>query len=718
LANYKAKGQMRPKYPRRRGNRHRERYGERRDQRRSLLPAIRPSADPGLRKVFAAIGAPENRPFQPDPFQLEALAAIEHADCLVCVPTGAGKTWIAQMAMARIHQAGGRAWYATPLKALSNSKYSEFGHIFGFENVGILTGDRKENPSASLIVGTTEILRNQLYDVMSRAETLAVDLVVLDEAHFLGDPERGVVWEEVMIYLPQRIRLLMLSATVGNAGQISAWLQSIRGKRCEVVQSTERPVPLFPLFFHPTGELIPFFAKHGRGKDRIHKKIHDYQSQKPRPRLAPRGKLPPFGDMLHVLRKYNLLPAIFFLKSRADCDAALERCLGNSQPDAQRKAAIGRIIDGFVVQSPHIARHRQRELLEDLFVGAHHAGQLPIWKIVIETLMSRGLLDAVFATSTVAAGMNFPARTVVFFNTDRFNGHAFLPLTATEFHQMTGRAGRRGVDRIGFALAVPGKFLDIRLTSRLLASSPSDVDSQIRINFSMTLNLLLSHTPGEVRDLLTYSFASYQRRGGGGPPSGAGQRGGDLLWQDFQRHLGLLREKGYVTEKGMLTADGVWASQLRVDQPLLIAECLQLDLLPADDPALLAALTASLVFDRETEDVAIKGLTPKRMIDAFLEVKRGLSPLMEEMLVLGFPVRPLLMKPAIAVYAWARQYPWEKLSASTQMEEGDLAMLILRTADHLRHIRTLTIAFPESARTAALAVDLLLREPVLTDAGG
>jgi ATP-dependent RNA helicase HelY len=707
---------MRPKYPRRRVRR--QRYEGRRDQRRSFLPAIRPSADPGLRKVFAAIGAPEDRPFQPDPFQLEALAAIEHADCLVCVPTGAGKTWIAQMAMARIHKAGGRAWYATPLKALSNSKYAEFGHIFGSENVGILTGDRKENPSAPLVVGTTEILRNQLYDVMSRAETLAVDLVVLDEAHFLGDAERGVVWEEVMIYLPQRIRLLMLSATVGNAAQISAWLQSIRGRSCEVVQSTERPVPLFPLFFHPGGELIPFFSKHARGKDRIHKKIHEYQSQKPRPQLAPRGKLPPFGDMLQVLRKYSLLPAIFFLKSRADCDAALERCLGNLQLDVQRRAAIGEVIDRFVAQSPHIARHRQREYLEDLAIGAHHAGQLPIWKIVIETLMTQGLLDAVFATSTVAAGMNFPARTVVFFNTDRFNGHAFLPLTATEFHQMTGRAGRRGVDRIGFALAVPGKFLDIPLTGRLLASPPSDVDSQIRINFSMTLNLLLSHTPGEVRDLLTYSFASYQRRGGGGPRTAARKGGGtDPLWQDFQRHLGLLEEKGYVTEKGMLTVDGIWASQLRVDQPLLIAECLQLGLLSADDPALLAALTASLVYDRETEDVAIKGLTPKRLIDAFLGVKRGLLPLMEEMLVLGFPVRPLLMKPAIAVYAWARQFPWEKLSASTQMEEGDLAMLILRTADHLRHIRTLTIAFPESARTAALAVDLLLREPVLTDAG-
>ncbi len=680
-----------------------------------MPPTIRPNVDPGLRKVFATIGAPEDRPFQPDPFQVEALDAIDHADCLVCVPTGAGKTWIAQKAIARVCQASGRAWYATPLKALSNAKYAEFSHVFGAGNVGILTGDRKENPAAPLIVGTTEILRNQLYDVMSQGETLKVDLVVLDEAHFLGDPERGVVWEEVMIYLPQRIRLLMLSATVGNAGQISAWLQSIRGKRCHVVQSTERPVPLFPLFFHPSGELIPFFAKPNRGKERIHRKIQDYLTKRPRPRLAHRGKLPPFGDMLRVLRKYHLLPAIFFLKSRSDCDAALERCSDNPRPDSRRHAAIQEVIDHFSLQSAHTARHRQRGFLADLAVGAHHAGQLPIWKMVIETLMSQGLLDAVFATSTVAAGMNFPARTVVFFNTDRFNGREFLPLTATEFHQMTGRAGRRGIDRIGFALAVPGKFLDIPLTGRLLTSGASDVDSQIRINFSMTLNLLLSHRPEEVRDLLTFSFASYQRRGVRKSRAGASEGEADLLWRDFSRHLDLLREKGYVTETGLLTADGIWASQLRVDQPLLIAQCLKMGLLPSIDPALLAALIASLVYDRETEDAAVKGLTPKRLIHAFLGMKQKLSPLMEEMAALGFPVRPLLMKPAVAVYAWARQYPWEHLSTATQMEEGDLAMLMLRTADHLRHIRTLTAAFPESARTAASAVDLLLREPVLTD---
>ena len=218
----------------------------RRFPKKNNLPHLKPGADARLKKVFAAIGIPPSRAFTPDPFQSEALAAIEHADCLVTAPTGAGKTWIAVQAIARIRQKNGRAWYACPLKALSNAKYAEFSEIFGVSDVGILTGDFRENPSAPIIVGTTEILRNHLYDAMHRGESLSADFVILDEAHFLGDEERGVVWEEIMIYLPARIPLLLLSATIGNAGQIADWLESIRSTACAVIEETTRPVALYP----------------------------------------------------------------------------------------------------------------------------------------------------------------------------------------------------------------------------------------------------------------------------------------------------------------------------------------------------------------------------------------------------------------------------------------------------------------------------------------
>ena len=703
------------KHPKRYFHRSKKRKGSfNRDHR---PPKIKPGADAGLKKVFAGIGVPAQKPFKPDPFQLQALSAVKRSDCLVTVPTGAGKTWIAEQAIARILKKGGRSWYASPLKALSNTKYSEFSKIFGPENVGILTGDRKEKLDAPVIVGTTEILRNQLYDAMYQGTTLLTDLVVLDEAHFLGDEDRGVVWEEIMIYLPSRIPLLLLSATIGNAKVISQWLSSIRGKKCIVVEETKRPVPLYPLFFHPSGTLYPLLVRGSPGKGRLSKKVAAYVSSSRPPYLSPPNKLPPFGDILRVLNKYRLLPAIFFLKSRANCDNALDLCEGGLGHDRIKKDKRSRRIEELVAHNAHIARHRQLWHLEHLAVGAHHSGQLPAWKLILETLMTEGLLDAVFATSTVAAGVNFPARTIVFLNSDRFNGREFLPLSPTEFHQMTGRAGRRGMDHIGFALAIPGKYMDVRLAAKLMKSAPSDVSSQIKINFSMVLNLLLSHTPEQIEDLLKKSFATYmiihaRKKTGLQKPL---ENDLKQLWQDFVRHLDFLKETGYADKSGRLTVDGIWASQLRVDQPLMIAEGFRCGVFPDNDPALLAAVTVLFVNERESDEIIDKEFMPKALVNTFLDVKKSLSSFSTRMSKKGFETRPLIMQPAPTLYAWATGLPWEKVISIAKMEEGDLAMLILRTADNLRHIRALKDVFPEAASAAGTAIDLIMRYPVVMD---
>ena len=215
------------------------------------IKQLKPGSEKSLKHVFKKIGIPEENLFVPDPFQLQAIKAIMKSDCLVTAPTGSGKTWIAEQVAQKVIEKKGRVWYATPLKALTNSIHAQFSKLFGKENVGILTGDIKENPDAAIVIGTTEILRNQLYDAMYTGENLTCDLIILDEAHFLGDEQRGVVWEEIMIYLPVRIPLLLLSATIGNPFQIAKWLESIRGKRCHVIENHDRPVPLFPLFMHP-----------------------------------------------------------------------------------------------------------------------------------------------------------------------------------------------------------------------------------------------------------------------------------------------------------------------------------------------------------------------------------------------------------------------------------------------------------------------------------
>src|SRR6266566_4932165 len=218
-----------------------------------------------LRRLLEGIGTPPPAPFKPDPFQLEALAAVEFEDVLVTAPTGSGKTWIAREEIRRLLAAGRRAWYTSPLKALTNSKYQEFSEEFGAEQVGILTGDRKENPDAPLIIGTTEIYRNQLFDSLRGGSEVQADLVVLDEAHYLGDEDRGHVWEEAIILTPPRIRLLLLSATIGNADEFASWIGEVRGVRCGVVtRPGARPVPLRAAMLLPDKRLLPLVNEKGK----------------------------------------------------------------------------------------------------------------------------------------------------------------------------------------------------------------------------------------------------------------------------------------------------------------------------------------------------------------------------------------------------------------------------------------------------------------------
>lgn len=750
--------------------------------------SFQPRLDPQLRQVFGMIGVPEPGPFVPDPFQLRAIELIADYDVLVSAPTGSGKTWIAIQTIHSYMAKGRRVWYASPLKALSNSIYFQFCKEFGPESCGILTGDRKENPDAPIIVGTTEILRNQLYDAMHHAVSIGTDLVILDEAHYLSDPERGVVWEEVLIYLPARVRLMLLSATISNAEEVCDWLKTIRGAPNRVVLAEGRPVPLEMLFLFPDGLIGPLGGKRGLSPG-VKKFLYINREKK----LGRPEKIN-YGQIIKCLRKYNLLPAIFFLKSRADCDRALKTC----PPVAAEDDLLTRDHNEFIKDYPHLEEHRQTKPLLESRVASHHGGQLPYWKVLVEKMMGRGHLEAIFSTSTVAAGVNFPARTVVLVQSDRYNGHEFANLTATELHQMIGRAGRRGKDNIGFTLIIPGAYQDPKLIYELRDSPPEPLLSQIHINFSMTLNLLLSHTPLDIKRLVERSFASFQKKGSEtifkknydrllknlrkvlprakcdthdpyevmeniGRLSDLRKKApqyeyvldhtpcqtcehinvcqgkarkslrkllreiltiaeqmtgtGGWLWLSFKRHLRFLKETGFVDGLDRLTQDGLWASKLRVDQPLLIAEAIRKGAFDDATAELLAAGLAPFVWDR-TQDVELRSMGELDLSGLeylFGKVKERIQGLTNLKKGRGFPSPKILFWPAAALFMWAKGLSWEQILLGISVDEGDLASLILRTADHLRQIVSLRQTHPHIASVAEEAINMILREPVYLD---
>ncbi len=328
--------------------------------------------------------------------------------------------------------------------------------------------------------------------------------MVLDEAHYLGDSERGVVWEEVIIYLPPRVRLLLLSATVENAEQLARWLEFVRGEGCATVFSDERPVPLYPLFLMPDGEVTPL-----RRRGELFPKVrHFLESAAGRRDRDPR-RLPPIGHALKALEATNLLPAIFFLKSRNDCDLGLSLAAGSRLArDPARHAELLAEVDAFLEAYPFLRDHPQLGALRSLQVPPTTPASAH-WKLLVNGSCSGACSGP--SSAPPRGGGSIPARTVVITQSDRFNGREFVELSATDLLQMTGRAGRRGMDKIGFCLAVPGPFNDVPLIASLLRSAPEPIESQISINFSMVLNLLLSQRPAEIKQLLGLSLATFQR---------------------------------------------------------------------------------------------------------------------------------------------------------------------------------------------------------------
>ncbi|MDR2353014.1 MAG: DEAD/DEAH box helicase [Deltaproteobacteria bacterium] len=642
----------------------------------------------------------------PDPFQLEAIEFVKTCDVIVTAPTGSGKTWIAEKAIERELSENRNVWYASPLKALSNSKFIEFGKIFGEDNIGLLTGDHKLNLDSPVIVGTTEILRNQLYDSMERITDIPYDLVILDEAHYLGDKERGVVWEEVLIYLPSRVRLLLLSATIENAEDIAFWLSRNRGTTVKVVYGGERPVPLIPICLHKNELELLEEATRKRKIDSAYRSFN--RKFKGNHQLF--QTLPKTFSSLYEL---DLLPAIFFLSSRSDCDHAVNHLNLKFPEPPERTQAREQIIEEFFEKNPYLKNYRLISKLNSFAMASHHAGHLPQYKMLVEELMSKGLLSAIFATSTVSAGVNFPARTVVIPQSDRFNGSNFSALTATELAQMTGRAGRRGRDLIGFALLLPGNFMNLKMINGLFKSPPNPIMSHLEINFSMVLNLLKAYNNFEdIRFLFAKSFSAWQQVKI--KTEGNLEKAAKKTWNDFRFHMQFLKNELYLDPYNQLTARGKSAALLRLNHPLVYFAAVENNGL-SNDPALLAAAISAITEEEPNffdENSHFSYAAPSDLKKAIIKLQDSVNPLIKRLKDNLFQEPYLSKRKCLAIYTWATKHDFELASYYLGRGEGDMVRCALMAIEYLHQLSNLD-NYPEIASTAQEARELLFHPPII-----
>lgn len=529
-------------------------------------------------------------PFELDAFQQDANEALEAgSNVLVAAPTGAGKTVVADFAIYLAQQRNVKAFYTTPIKALSNQKYHDLVDMYGADKVGLLTGDTSINSEADIVVMTTEVLRNMLYE---HSTTLnALGYVILDEVHYLADRFRGPIWEEVIIHLPQSVRIIGLSATVSNVEDFADWIESVRGDT-KLVVSEHRPVPLDQYVLlqkdpRTEPELFDLYRRDDIGEqtvkmnarlmnrldelDRMEARraradAHD-RSERRRDRGSkrkfvrkPERYQPRRWAVVDELNFLGMLPAIYFVFSRNGCDEAVDQCLNaglrlTTDEEALRiRKIVDEMIEGQLTREDLKTLHfpQFRYALEEGF-AAHHAGMIALFKQIVERLFEEGLIKCVFATETLALGINMPARSVVVEKLEKYNGTGIVPLTPGEYTQLTGRAGRRGIDTIGNAIVVDHRDFKPETAVALSSKRVYPLHSSFKATFNMAVNLLNSSDYETARDTLDHSFAQWEAN--------------ESAW-DLEACIGKLRKAIAGYEEAMANDAGDMVELLRIRMKL------------------------------------------------------------------------------------------------------------------------------------------------------
>ena len=639
------------------------------------------------------------------PFQQKALDAIRKgASVLVAAPTGAGKTLVADFAIEQALAEGKRIFYTAPVKALSNQKYRDFRGILGDDKVGIMTGDVTLNAGAPLLIMTTEVFRNTIFEDPRNLDD--GHAVVFDEVHYLDDPERGTVWEESIIFAPKHIRIVGLSATIPNIDEMADWMRQVRGTPVEVVVRTTRPVPLRHFVFH--GEMGALTLRElrqsgGRSRGGRGRGFHAGKFRRGRDHRR----------LLDELQRRDLLPCLYFSFNRRECEERAEENHFRNLLKPDERTELLRRFDELVVLyrlEPSPATDRLRRLAGH-GISYHHAGLLPVHKEIVERLFTTGLVKLLFATETFALGVNMPARTVAFAGLKKFDGVRLDWMLAREYGQMAGRAGRQGIDEAGFVFSiVDDRDLDFSALHHLFDGPIEAVESRFNLDYATLLHLY-SLMGERVVEAYERSFAKFQRERREIEREAKGGERRERTAREvatLRRRLEVMKSLDYIKD-GALTTKGRFAAAVQGFE-VHASEYFEGGVLRACDPDRLALLFCATVFEERRNDASdlvgpgvIDGVKShaEQCIGRFRrrEAQAGLEVLSKEP-DWGMSGPALL---------WARGCTWEDLIKSTTMSEGDLvrtfrqAIQVLRNVMHaLHHVGATDLEEPIRKAVASL----------------